>query len=338
MTGAGRVQRVRTGALTGLAVLALLFVLGLAIGSRPIPPVEVWRALVAFDPGSDLHVIVQALRLPRDLLAVSAGAALGLAGALMQSLTRNPLAEPGLLGVNAGAALAVVLGTMAFGLTSVAGYVWFGFLGAGLAGVAVFVLGRAHDSGTDPVRLILAGAGLTILLGTMTSLLMLNSDLRVLDILRNWQTGTLDGRGYAAAGVMALALLAGGVASVIVAPALDALALGQDLGRTLGLDPRRIWALACLAVMLLAGAATATAGPIAFVGLISPHVARMLAGPANRSVLPLSALMGAIMLLAADILGRVVAMPGEVAAGTVAALIGGPFFVHVVRRYRLVQL
>ena len=114
-------QRVRTGALTGLAVLALLFVLGLAIGSRPIPPVEVWRALVAFDAGSDLHVIVRALRLPRDLLAVSAGAALGLAGALMQSLTRNPLAEPGLLGVNAGAALAVVLGTMAFGLSSVAG-------------------------------------------------------------------------------------------------------------------------------------------------------------------------------------------------------------------------
>lgn len=333
-----RRSRAGRGYAGGAVALVVLLILGLAVGSRPIPPAEVLRAFTAYDPTSDLHVIVRALRVPRCLLALTAGAALGLAGAVMQSVTRNPLAEPGLLGVNAGAALAVVLGAMAFGLTSVTQYVWFGFLGAGLAGVAVFLLGRAHDSGTDPVRLVLAGAGISIVLAALTSLLILNGGLAVLDIFRNWGTGMLEGRGMGAAAVMAAALLAGGALSLMVAPALDALAMGQDIGRTLGLDPRRIWALACLSVMLLAGAATATAGPIAFVGLVAPHVARGLCGPDNRSVLPLSALFAALMLLAADILGRVIAAPGEVAAGIVAALLGGPVFIHIVRRFRLVHL
>ena len=339
-TAPGKAARCRAGQgyAAGLAVLALLSVLGLMLGSRAIPPAEVLRAMIRPDPASDLHVIVRSLRLPRDLLAVTAGAALGLAGALMQSVTRNPLAEPGLLGVNAGAALAVVLGAAGLGLTSLTGYVWCAFLGAGLAGAAVFLLGRAHDSGTDPVRLVLAGAGLTILLATLTSLLILNSGSEVLDLFRTWNTGQLEGRGLQAVRVMTLALLLGGAIALFVAPALDALAMGQDIGRTLGLKPGRIWALSCLAVMLLAGAATATAGPIAFVGLVAPHLARSFAGPSHRHVLPLSALFAAIMLLAADILGRIVAPPGEVAAGIVAALLGGPFFVHVVRRFRMVQL
>lgn len=324
-------------ALGGLA-LALLLVASLGIGSRPIPPLEVLRAFTAFDPGDDRHVIVRALRVPRGFLAVTAGAALGLAGAVMQSVTRNPLAEPGLLGVNAGAAMAVVLGSMAFGLSSVSQYIWCAMLGAGLSGAAVFLLGRAQESGTDPVRLVLAGAGLSVLLGAVTTLLMLNSDLEVLDLFRNWSTGTLDGRGADAALVSALTLLGGGLLALLVAPALDALAMGQDIGRTLGLDPRRIWALASLAVMALAGGATAAAGPIAFVGLVAPHLARRVAGPRNGSVLPLSALFAAVMLLAADILGRVVVTPEEIAAGIVAAFLGGPFFIHVVRRYRLVQL
>lgn len=334
------VPRTRAGAglLLGSLALILLLVVSFAIGSRPIPWQEVLRAFTAFDATDDRHVIVQSLRVPRGVLAIMAGGSLGLAGAVMQSVTRNPLAEPGLLGVNAGAAMAVVLGSIAFGLTSVSEYIWFSMLGAGLSGGTVFLLGRAQDSGTDPVRLVLAGAGLSMLLGALTTLLMLNADLEVLDLFRNWGTGTLDGRGADATMVAGLSLLVGGALVFLVAPALDALAMGQDIGRTLGLDPRRIWALACLSVMVLAGGATAAAGPIAFVGLVAPHLARRIVGPRNTTVLPLSALFAAVMLLAADILGRVVAAPEEVAAGIIAALLGGPFFIQVVRRYRLVQL
>lgn len=319
------------------AVIALLMLAGLAIGSRTIPPSEVLRAILDPDPTNDLHLIVRELRFPRGVLAIAAGAALGLAGGLMQAVTRNPLAEPGLLGVNAGAALAVVAGAVAFGLTSIGQTIWLGMAGAGAAGTAVFALGRAHESGTDPVRLILAGAGLSVALGAASALLILNAGLDVLDIFRNWGSGVLDGRGLGVSLVLLAALGAGGALALVLAPALDALALGQDLGRTLGLDPRRIWALACLAVMALAGAATAAAGPIAFVGLIAPHAARGMASPRNAHVLPLSALLGAILLLVADILGRVIVRPDEIAAGIVAALLGGPFFIHVVRRFRLAR-
>ncbi|MFT4012318.1 MAG: iron ABC transporter permease [Paracoccus sp. (in: a-proteobacteria)] len=322
----------------GVAALILLVLASLAIGSRPVPPAQVLAALVDYDPANDLHLVLRELRLPRTLLAVLAGAALGLSGAVMQSVTRNPLAEPGLLGVNAGAAIAVVLGASAFGLTQMAQYVWFGFLGAGLAGIAVFLLGRGHDSGADPVRLVLAGAGISVLLGAGASLLILNSGLEVLDLFRNWGSGALEGRGWAVALTMAVALALGGTLALALAPGLNAMALGHDSGRALGLRPERFWALACLAVMILAGAATAAAGPIGFVGLVAPHLARAVAGPDNRRVLPLSALFAASVLLGADIIGRLIAPPAEVAAGIVAAILGGPFFVHVVRRFRLARL
>lgn len=322
----------------GLALLALLSVASLAVGSRAIAPDQVLAALTGFDPGNDLHLVVRELRLPRSLLAITAGAALGLAGAVMQAVTRNALAEPGLLGVNAGAALAVALGASAFGLTQMADYVWFGFLGAGLGGVIVFVLGRAHESGTDPVRLVLAGAGLSVLLGAAAGLVILNSALEVLDLFRNWGAGTLEGRGMAVAQAMSVALLCGAAVALPLGRGLNALALGPEAGAALGASPARICALACLAVMVLAGAATAAAGPIGFVGLMAPHLARSIGGPDNRSLLPLSAIFGAAVLLAADILGRVIAPPNEVAAGIMAALIGGPFFIHAARRFRMARL
>lgn len=326
------------GAFLALALVAGLMLASLAIGSRAVPPAEVLAAFTAYDPANDLHLVVRELRLPRSLLGLGAGAALGLAGAVMQAVTRNPLAEPGLLGVNSGAAVAVVLGASAFGLTSMAQYVWFGFLGAGLAGVAVFFLGRAHESGTDPVRLVLAGAGLSVVLGALAGLMILNAALEVLDIFRNWGAGSLEGRGMMVAATMLAALALGGGLALALGHPLNALALGADSAGALGLDPRRVWMLACLAVMVLAGAATAAAGPIGFVGLVAPHLARALTGPDNRRLLPLSALFGAAMLLAADILGRVVAPPAEVAAGIVAVILGGPFFIHVVRRFRLARL
>ena len=330
-------RALRAGA-GGLVLLAVLVVLSLGIGSRAIPPAEVLAALTGFDPTNDLHLVVRELRLPRSLLAVTAGAALGLSGAVMQAVTRNALAEPGLLGVNAGAALAVALGASAFGLTAMQDYVWFGFVGAGIGGVIVFVLGRAHESGTDPVRLVLAGAGLSMLLGAAAGLVILNAVLEVLDLFRNWGAGSLEGRGMAVAQVMTLALLAGAALALPLGRGLNALALGPEMGAALGARPGLIWALSCLAVMVLAGAATAAAGPIGFVGLMAPHLARAIGGPDNRVVLPLSAIFGASVLLAADVLGRVIAPPNEIAAGIMAALIGGPFFIHIARRFRLARL
>ena len=330
--------RVAAGYAGGCAALALLALASLVIGSRATPLAEVLNTFTAFDPGNDLHLIVRELRVPRTLLAITAGAGLGLAGAVMQAVTRNPLAEPGLLGVNAGAAMAVVLGASAFGLTAITQYVWFGLLGAGLAGTAVFFLGRAHENGTDPVRLVLAGAGLSIVLGAAVSLVILNARLEVLDVFRAWGAGSLEGRGHTVSAAMAVALVGGGALALVLAPSLNALALGQSMGQALGLKPARVWALACLSVMILAGSATACAGPIAFVGLVAPHLARALSGPDNRDLLPLSGLFAAAMLLGADILGRIIVAPDELAAGIVATMLGGPVFIHVVRRFRMAQL
>ncbi len=317
------------------AVLLAGMVLSLAIGSRPVPLAEIMQAFQAYDPHNDLHLIIRTLRVPRTLVAVLAGLALGVAGAIMQAATRNPLAEPGLLGINAGAALAVVLSVALFNISTMAHYVWFAFLGAGLAGIAVFLLGQAHEAGTNPVRLVLAGAGLTVMLGSVTGIVLLNVPLTVFDNFRNWSAGSLEGRGSDVLGVLALSVAIGMAIAFSIAGNLNALALGKDLGLALGVNVRATWSLSCLGVMLLAGAATAAAGPIGFVGLVAPHVARMICGPDYRWILPYSAVLAAILLLSADVVGRVIAMPSEVAAGIIAALIGGPFFVFVVRRFRL---
>ncbi len=334
--GAG--AAVRRSYLLGAVAVAVLAAGSLAIGARSVQQAEVGRALNAYDPANDLHLIVRQLRLPRTVLALTAGAALGMAGAIMQAVTRNPLAEPGLLGINAGAAMAVVLGATALRLTDMRDYVWFGILGAGLAGAVVFLLGRAHRSGTDPVRLVLAGAGVSVVLGAASGLIILNAPMEVLDVFRNWNAGALAERGDGAALLMAVALVPGAAVALGLGRSLNALALGPETGRALGLSPARSWSLACLAVMVLAGSATAAAGPVGFVGLVAPHVARALAGPDNRHVVPLSALFAAAMLTGADILGRIVAPPDEVAAGIVAALLGGPFFIHAVRRLRIARL
>lgn len=328
----------RAALVVGLGVLACAAMLSLAVGSRPVPLTEALRALVAYDPGNDLHLVVRELRVPRTLIALLAGLALGVAGAIMQAVTRNPLAEPGLLGINAGAAVAVVVAIAGFGLTAIAHYVWFAFAGAGLAGAAVFLLGRAHETGTNPVRLVLAGAGISVMLGSLTGAIILNAPTFVLDGFRNWAAGSVEGRGFDVAAILALCVAAGLLPALALAGSLNAMALGQDLGRALGVNLRATWLLACLCVMLLAGAATAAAGPIGFVGLVAPHVARLVAGPDYRWILPLSALFAAILLLGADIAGRVIAPPSEIAAGIVAALVGGPFFIGVVRRYRMAKL
>ncbi|PLP55797.1 Fe(3+)-siderophore ABC transporter permease [Mesorhizobium loti] len=319
-------------------VLAGVSLLSLAVGSRSVPLGELLDTFRAYDPLNNRHLVIWELRVPRTIVAILAGLALGIAGAVMQAITRNPLAEPGLLGINAGAATAVIIGIAAFQLTAMIQYVWFAFVGAGLAGIAVFILGQAHETGTNPVRLVLAGAGLSVMLGSLTGIIMLNAPLEVVDDFRHWWAGSIEGRGFDVAGVLAVAVTIGLAVALFISRDLNAVALGRDLGVALGVRLGRTWVLACLCVMLLAGAATASTGPIGFVGLVAPHMARLITSPDHRWLLPLSALFAAILLLCADIVGRVVVAPAEVAAGIVALLIGGPFFIAVVRRYRLARL
>lgn len=322
----------------GLLILFIAVIASLTLGSRNIPLGDSLQALWSPDMQNDQHLIVRELRIPRTLIAILAGLALGVAGAIMQAVTRNPLAEPGLLGINSGAAAAVIIGIVVFNLTSIAQYVWLAFSGAGLAGVAVFILGKGHGTGTNPVRLVLAGAGLSVVLASITGIIIINAPTDVLDQFRNWSAGSVEGRGYDVIQVLAVSVFTGLIIAFSLAGKLNTIALGKELGAALGVNVYSTWILSCLAVMMLAGSATAGAGPIGFVGLVAPHLARTIVGPNYRWILPYSALFAAILLLGADIIGRIVAAPSEVAAGIIAMLIGGPFFIIIVRRFRLTKL
>ncbi len=297
---------------------------------------DVWSALV-HPAGTDDDVVVRALRLPRTLLGVAVGLALGVAGALIQGHTRNPLADPGLLGVSSGAAFAVCLAVYAFGITSVTGSVWFALGGALVAAVAVFLLGTIGDGGGTPVTLALAGAAVTAFLGALTSALVL-VDATTLDAYRFWVVGSLVGRGEDALPQVLPFLALGLLLAAVNAPALNTLQMGDDVARGLGARIGLARACGVAAVTLLTGAAVAVTGPIAFVGLVVPHVARAMTGPDHRWLLPYAGLLGAVLLVAADVVGRVVVRPAELPVGLVLAFVGAPFFIALVRRRRLVTL
>lgn len=330
-------RTLRRRRLIGLAALAAALgaavLASIAIGTKVIPVNEVLSALVA-PTGTENDVVIRALRVPRTMLGLLVGLALGLAGALVQGFTRNPLGDPGLLGVNAGAAFFVVCGIYLFGVTSLFGYVWFAFAGAFVASVAVFVIGTRGPGGATPVSLALAGAAVSFLLQALTSSIVL-LDETSLDAYRFWVVGSLAGRDAAVGGQVVWFIVVGVVLALASAPALNALSLGDDVATSLGHSVRRTRIVGVVAITLLAGAATAACGPITFLGLIVPHVVRAFTGPDHRWLLPASALAGAVLLLVADVVGRVVARPGELQVGIVVALLGGPFFIALVRRKKL---
>ncbi len=335
--GVGALRARRLGLVVVLlGMLGLAVAVSLAVGAKPIPLELVWSAIWS-PTGTEDDIVVRSLRAPRTVLGVGVGTALGVAGALMQGHTRNPLADPGLLGVSAGAALLVVVGIHVLGVTSLSGYVWFAFAGAFGASVLVFVLGSLGRGGPTPVTLALAGVAVSAFLGALTSALVL-ADTATLDAYRFWAVGSLAGRDAAVAGQVAPFLLAGLVLAAANAPALNLLVLGEDVARGLGQNLAVARWTGLAAITLLTGAAVAACGPIGFVGLVVPHAARFFSGPDHRWLLPASGLAGAVLLLAADVLGRVVARPGEVQVGIVLGLVGAPFFVALVRRRRLVQL
>jgi iron complex transport system permease protein len=312
------------------AAVAVLLAAGVAsvlVGSRSLSPVEL------LDPSETVRAIYAA-RLERTFLAAAVGAALGLAGALMQGLTRNPLADPGILGVNAGASLAMVLAIAALGVSDLQGYVWFAFAGAALAALLVHGVAALGRDGATPVKLAVAGAAVTAAVTSWTSAVLL-VDRSTMETFRFWAVGTVGGRGLEVLATGAPFLLVGAALALAGCRLLDALALGDDVARGLGRRTTLDRVLVGLAIVLLAGTATALAGPIGFVGLLVPHAVRAVVGPAHARLLPLSAVIGAVLVLVADTVGRILLPPAEVQVGIMTAVIGVPFFLALVRRGRM---
>jgi iron complex transport system permease protein len=311
------------------AALALLVLLSLAFGSNPLPIGDVAEAL-ARDNG-DAHTIVVEQRLPRTALAVAVGIALAVAGALMQGLTRNPLADPGLLGVSAGAALGMVAVVR---LAPAAGdlvQVWAAFLGAVVTACAVFLIGNAGGRGRSPVTLVLAGVALgAVLQGIASTVVLLNADAFV--TMRSWQAGSVEGLGWSTLATIAPFIGAGLVLAAVAARGLNAVALGEDLATALGGNQWLTRIAVVGAVTLLCGSATAAVGVVWFLGMMVPHAARWITGPDQRWILAYSCLLGPILMVAADVLGRVVVIPDEIPAGIVTAVIGAPVLIAMVRR------
>ncbi|MEU8006760.1 iron ABC transporter permease [Catellatospora sp. NPDC049111] len=315
-------------------ILALVAFLSITLGSRDIGLTDVLRALAGLDGSSIEHTVTVEMRVPRTLLGVGVGAALGVAGTVLQGVTRNPLADTGIMGVNSGAAAFVVLAITVLGVRGVNLYIWFAFAGAILAVLLVYAIASLGREGATPVKLALAGAAVTAGMGSLTTgIVMTNVD--ALNELRFWQVGSLAGRYAPILSGVAPFLVVGLIASLACGRALNGLALGEDTARGLGQRVGLTRAAAFAVVAVLAGAATAACGPIVFVGLIVPHLARFICGPDYRWILPYSMLLAPIVLLLADVVGRVVAAPGELQVGVVLGVLGAPVFVGIVRYGRL---
>ncbi|KOG32740.1 FecCD family ABC transporter permease [Streptomyces resistomycificus] len=313
-----------------LLTVAAIGMLSLAVGTRAVPLSAVFDALL-HGGGSPDALVVRSLRLPRTEVGLTAGAALGVAGAALQAVTRNPLADPGILGLSQGAAAGVVL-AIGFGLANgFGGYVWYAFAGAVVAACLVYAVAARGRGGASPVKLALAGTALSAMTAGATTV-VLTSSSATLDQFRFWQVGALSGRDADTVVRMLPFLVAGAVLVLACARGLDALALGDETARALGHRVRLVRGAAALGATLLTAAAVAAAGPIAFVGLAVPHLARRLVSGGHRAVLPLSALLGAALLVGADVAGRVVRAPAEVPAGVMTALVGVPVLVVLVRR------
>jgi iron complex transport system permease protein len=319
----------------GLAVLALLFVLSVAFGTREVSFADVFSAL-----GGDTGSIAQAAvvkRIPRTVLALLVGAALALSGATMQAVTRNPLADPGILGVSTGAGLAVVTGIAFFGMSDPFLYIWVAIGGAALAAAFVYTVGSLGRDGATPLKLALAGAAISATFSSLISAILLPR-VDVLTTFRFWQIGGVGGATWERVGLIVPFLVVGAAICFFSARGMNMLALGDDLAAGLGENVLRARLIAAAGAVILCGAATAIAGPIGFVGLVVPHLCRLIVGTDLRWLLPFSALVGAALLVAADVVGRVVARPQEIEVGIITAFIGAPFFIWIVRRQRVREL
>ncbi|MES5822594.1 iron chelate uptake ABC transporter family permease subunit [Streptomyces sp. RG80] len=321
------------GLLVSVAILVLVALASIAIGAKELSMGQVWHGLFE-DSGTYADVVVDE-RVWRTLLGLLAGAALGLSGAVLQALTRNPLADPGLLGINAGASAAVVTAMTYFGVTSLTGYVWFAFLGAAAVGALVWFLGGSR--GATPVRLALAGTAISAALYGYLQAVMITNEA-ALGKMRFWTVGSLSSASESTILQVLPFLAAGTLLALALARPLNAMEMGDDTAKALGANLNRTRALSMLAATVLCGAATAACGPIVFVGLMVPHVVRSFTGPDLRWIMPYAAVLSPVLLLGADVIGRIVARPSELQVGIVTAILGGPVFIFLVRRRRTAQL
>lgn len=322
--------------LGGLLALAAAILLSLLVGARSVPLSSLWEAITAFDLTLADHAVLQS-RLQRTAAGVAVGASLAVGGAAMQGMTRNPLADPGILGLNAGAAAAVALGVYLLSISQVVEFMVLAFAGAGIATVAVYAIAARGRDGATPVKLALAGAAITAGLSSLVHALVM-LDQASLDRMRFWQVGTLGARSLVDVALVGVFMLAGLVIVLVMTGTLNALALGDDAAVGLGVSvgPARLRLGA--AVILLCGAAVALAGPIGFLGLVVPHAVRLLVGGDYRRVVPLCLLGGPVLILVADVIGRIIAPPAEVQVGVMTALVGVPVFITLIRTRRQVGL
>ncbi|WP_455716691.1 FecCD family ABC transporter permease [Anaerosporobacter sp.] len=320
--------------ITGSIICLLLAILAsLVFGARFIDIEEVFSALKNLDDGSFQTLVVRE-RIPRTVFCILAGGSLGVSGSLMQAVTRNPIADPSILGVNTGAALFVVSGMAFFNISTAGEYIWFALAGAAITAIFVYGIGSMGAGGATPIKLALAGAATSAALSSLVSAIVLPRE-NVMNSYRFWQVGSVSGATWEGIATVLPFLGVGLLIGLIAAPALNAMALGDNMAVGLGVRTGMVRVFAALAGVLLCGATTALAGPIGFVGLMVPHIVRLLCGPDLRFIIPMSAVGGAVLLTVADVIGRLIGYPGELEAGIVTAFIGAPILVFIAMREKV---
>lgn len=324
------IPRKTIGLCLAFILLGIAMTASVAFGVMQTGWHTIWDAYAGFN-GSNEHIVVREVRVPRALIAAAVGASLGLAGTLLQSLTKNPLADVGILGLNHGASLFVVAAVSYLSVSSLSQYVWFAFLGAAVTGLIVYALGSLGRDGLSPLKVTLAGAAIGALASSMTHAVLLVNERVIQDVLF-WLSGSVEGRKLSLLIQVLPYMVTAWIGSLLLAPSINTLLLGDDVATGLGLRTAWVKMLTGLMIVLLAGSCVAVAGPILFVGLISPHIARYLVGNDVRWVMPFSGLIGAILLITADISARFIAIPLEIPIGVMTALVGTPFFVYVARK------
>ena len=319
-----------------LALLSVIAMFSVSLGVKRIAFSKVMEVIFGNDLDSiEATIILQ--RIPRTVFGILAGGALGISGALMQSITRNPIADPSILGVNTGASLFVVAGIAFFNITAAYQYIWLAIIGAGLTAVFVYIVASMGKDGATPLKLALSGSAVSIVLGSLVSTIMLPNN-RVMEAFRFWQVGSIGSATWENIALISPFLILGFVISMLISGYLNNLALGDEAATTLGTNVVLTRSVGALASVLLCGAATALAGPIGFIGLIIPHIVRLVFGSEMSKMLPLSFIGSGILLLLSDILGRIIGSPGETEVGIVTAVLGAPIFIFAIRKGRVKSL
>lgn len=318
------------GLIIAFVLLVLCLLWSITLGAAKIDTQIVYQALFQYDPTNFDHLIIQTVRLPRVLSGITVGAALAVAGAMMQGLTRNPLADSGLLGINSGASFAVVMGVFLLGNPGLSTYALFGFAGAATAAILVYALGSMGRGGMTPLKLTLAGVVLSSFLSAFTTTILIR-DQETLEKIRFWTAGALAGREMPLLLQTAPYIIAGIIGSLFISRQITTMSLGDDIAKGLGQNTMWVKGLAAFIIVLLAGGSVALAGPIAFVGLVIPHIVRFLVGVDYRWIIPYSAVLGGILVTVADVAARVVIRPQELPVGVMMAIFGAPFFIWLAR-------